>query len=209
MSVYEKLSRSTVGNLLIEATNIGDFDLICKVLEDMKPDETSKKKGLSIALKDNKYEICKVLLDNIDEDINIKFDGISLLKYAVMSGNAELVRLLIRNGIDVKNNSDALYECLKNSDTTILKLLLENGANVKDNYPWLFNDAYKDKNFDAIKLLLENGANPGIHDDINLWYKVCETLRKLKKEFDEKEIFDIIYEPGDTDYNLLHIIIDE
>ncbi len=89
----------------------------------------------------------------------------ALMVAAKRNGNADLVRLLLKTGADVKTPGDTtLIAAAQSGDVEIMRLLIENGANVNCVSPRvgetpLYHAAVSD-NVEAVRLLLAKGANP-------------------------------------------------
>ncbi|OMH78527.1 hypothetical protein AX774_g8077, partial [Zancudomyces culisetae] len=61
--------------------------------------------------------------------MNLNSDA-TILEFAVQSGNTEIVKLLLENVIDVKNNTRIVNMALKARNADIIRLLLRHGAKV-------------------------------------------------------------------------------
>jgi len=94
-----------------------------------------------------------------------------LLISAIINGNYDSVRVLLKQGADV--NYETIYGitpvlfAVEKGDTNIIKLLLENGANINVVPPYdLPAIDFVIVNFrdTLLKFLLENGANPNLKD---------------------------------------------
>jgi len=84
---------------------------------------------------------------------------------AKRNGNADLVRLLLEKGAEVKTPGDTtLIQAAQSGDLEIMRLLIENGANVNCISPRLGDTplmyAAASDNVEAVRLLLAKGANP-------------------------------------------------
>lgn len=121
---------------------------------------------LNFAIKANKNQIVKLLLEGGKTDINSKdSEGNFPLIVAINYRNAEVVKLLLDNGADPNSeNGLALQKALLFDLREIIKLLLLNDAdpNLKKDkhqisylYLSVFNNDLKN-----LKLLLAKGANP-------------------------------------------------
>jgi ankyrin repeat protein len=88
-----------------------------------------------------------------------------LMAAAKRNGNADLVRLLLDKGADVKTPGDTtLIPAAQSGDLEIMRLLIEAGANVNCISPRLGETplmyAAASDNVEAVRLLLAKGANP-------------------------------------------------
>ena len=88
-----------------------------------------------------------------------------LMAAAKRNGNADLVRLLLEKGADVKTPGDTtLIQAAQSGDVDIMRLLIENGANVNCVSPRIgetpLYHAAASGNVEAVRLLLAKGANP-------------------------------------------------
>ncbi len=100
-------------------------------------------------------------------DVNIRTEQgrTPLMAAAKRNGNADLVRLLLQKGADVKAPGDAtLITAGQSGDIEIMRLLIEAGANVNCVSPRLGETplmyAAASDNVEAVRLLLAKGANP-------------------------------------------------
>ena len=88
-----------------------------------------------------------------------------LMVAAKRNGNADLVRLLLEKGADMKTPGDTtLIPAAQSGDVEIMRLLIESGANVNCISPRLgetpLDYAAASGNVEAVRLLLAKGANP-------------------------------------------------
>jgi ankyrin repeat protein len=88
-----------------------------------------------------------------------------LMAAAKRNGNADLVRLLLEKGADVRTPGDTtLIQAAQSGDLEIMRLLIESGANVNCISPRLGETplmyAAASDNVEAVRLLLAKGANP-------------------------------------------------
>ena len=88
-----------------------------------------------------------------------------LMAAAKRNGNADLVRLLLEKGADVKTPGDTtLIQAAQSGDLEIMRLLMKSGANVNcissrlGETPLMY--AAASDNVEAVRLLLAKGANP-------------------------------------------------
>ena len=100
-------------------------------------------------------------------DINVRTQQgrTALMAAAKRNGNADLVRLLLEKGADVKTPGDTtLIPAAQSGDVEIMRLLIESGANVNCISPRLGETplmyAAASDNVEAVRLLLAKGANP-------------------------------------------------
>jgi ankyrin repeat protein len=100
-------------------------------------------------------------------DINVRTQQgrTALMAAAKRNGNADLVRLLLEKGADVKATGDTtLIEAAQSGDVEIMRLLIESGANVNCIDPRVgetpLHSAAVSDNVEAVRLLLAKGANP-------------------------------------------------
>lgn len=83
---------------------------------------------------DNQHEIAKTLIDNGANPNAITDEGMSVLEWAITSGNQLLIEVLINNGADVNLVSDdvtPLMAAAKKGNVQIVELLIKHGADVK------------------------------------------------------------------------------
>ena len=100
-------------------------------------------------------------------DINVRTQQgrTALMAAAKRNGNADLVRLLLEKGADVKTPGDTtLIPTAQSGDVEIMRLLIEGGADVNCISPRLGETplmyAAASDNVEAVRLLLAKGANP-------------------------------------------------
>src|SRR5690349_15259754 len=100
-------------------------------------------------------------------DVNVRTQQgrTPLMAAAKRNGNADLVRLLLEKGADVKTPGDTtLIAAAQSGDVEIMRLLIESGANVNCISPRLGETplmyAAASDNVEAVRLLLAKGANP-------------------------------------------------
>src|SRR5262249_8556482 len=100
-------------------------------------------------------------------DVNVRTQQgrTALMVAAKRNGNADLVRLLLEKGTDVKILGDAtLIAAAQSGDIEIMRLLIESGANVNCISPLLgetpLHYAAASGNVSAVTLLLAKDANP-------------------------------------------------
>src|SRR5216684_2065657 len=100
-------------------------------------------------------------------DVNVRTQQrrTPLMAAAKRNGNADLVRLLLAKGADVKTPGDTtLIPAAQSGDVEIMRMLIESGANVNCISPRLGETplmyAAASDNVQAVRLLLAKGANP-------------------------------------------------
>ncbi|HYP09421.1 MAG TPA: ankyrin repeat domain-containing protein, partial [Bryobacteraceae bacterium] len=100
-------------------------------------------------------------------DVNVRTQQgrTPLMAAAKRNGNADLVRLLLEKGADVKSPGDTtLIPAAQSGDVEIIRLLIQAGANVNctgsrmGDTPLMY--AAASENVEATRLLLTKGANP-------------------------------------------------
>ena len=132
--------------------------------------ELTKKEGedlLHLACKNGQVTLIKNLL-KAKVDINaFNFEGLSALHWAVIKGNVEVTRLLIREGanIEIKDSkwgsTPLLFAC-QNGKTKIVKLLFENGADIdaeNDEGTSAIHFAAQSGKIDLVDILLQKGLD--------------------------------------------------
>ena len=83
---------------------------------------------------DVNIEITKELIDN-GADINCTYDGNTLLNFAILNNNCEVIKLLLDVGMDVnkhdiKKNSPLQFAVCGSAKFEVIKLLIDSGADV-------------------------------------------------------------------------------
>ncbi len=122
-------------------------------------------------------------------------DGRTLLFYAVLENNLDIVKLLIKEGanLNVKDKLgwSPLHYAINEHNPEMVKLLITNGAkiNVKDSFGntpiWRAVFASKGRG-DIIELLLLNGADPAIKNNSGI---SAIDLAKTIANYDVKQFF--------------------
>jgi len=100
-------------------------------------------------------------------DVNVRTQQgrTPLMAAAKRNGNADLVRLLLEKGADVKTPGDTtLIAAAQSGDVEVMRMLIESGANVNCISPRLGETplmyAAASDNVESVRLLLAKGANP-------------------------------------------------
>ena len=145
------------------------------------------------------YNILELLIRNSEGiDINTKDNnGRTALMHAVLSGNIETVRLLIRKGswVNAKDNNGktALMFSIDSGVEDITELLLKNRADVnytdKDGVTVLMH-AIIDENRDIAAMLINHGA------DVNIIDKDRETALSYAYAYDMADIVQLLIRYG-------------
>ena len=134
---------------------------------DDKDDDVVKWTPLSVALKEGRLEISRILLEHgADSNYQDNF-GRSPLHIASRHPSDDLVRLLLDHGVN-PNASDhrgrtALHEASSKGQITVIKLLLARGAKVdaRSMPGWTpLDEAARDGHLEVVKLLLDHGVDP-------------------------------------------------
>ena len=147
-----------------------------------------KKTPLMSAVRQNRVETVKVLIDN-GADVNAKIQSsieVTALMIAARYGYTDIMKILIDNGAEVNTRSDGGYTALmraaRNGQTKAIKILIDNDANIN-----VYNNggasalwhAAASNHLDIVKFLIENGANP--EDIKNLPEQSSNPLRVLAR----------------------------
>jgi len=178
--------------------------------------------ALIYAVKNNLFDIYKILIAN-GADVNLPdSDGITPLMYA---SNIEIVKDLIKRGanVDVKNKyGETALNRSKNIE--LIKCLIENGAdvNVKDhNGQSLLLKAYKLNNIELKTYLIEQTGADLSERELTAYFlpkerkRILSEIKTIKLNI-ERRYIDVIdhmvhneYEEGDiNNENLIGIIYD-
>ena len=118
----------------------------------------------------NKYEICKLLLENRADPTYATYDNnITPLHWAAANENVELIKLLLKYDADIdaktKQHETALIYGVKSNKLDSVKILLSQGSN--PNIRNVAGDtslhiAARNLNGDIIKMLIDNNADVSI-----------------------------------------------
>lgn len=171
--------------------------------------------------------IVNLLIDNEhDLDINIvSHEGETLLHDAVLSGNINLVKLVLLKGARVnvtyKTNKTPLFEAVSNHHLDITKLLLDNGAhiNIADERGYTpLHEAFGKCYPEMANILLDYGSDcdsainsrtkRGVTPLYNLLSSFdIENLNLIESTLKKGARLDIANEEGKTPLHLFHIYI--
>lgn len=126
-------------------------------LEELKlnVDKLASKQLLYYSSKYNYIQGVKKALKYIDIDYR---DGISL-NVAILNGNIDIVKLLIKNRNYIQNENVAFYFAISNGGLEIFKILVQNGLNYRINEEEPLRTAIDFNRDEIVKYLLEIGAN--------------------------------------------------
>ena len=162
---------------LIEAVYIGDYDIVCSLLQvsgiDTEYKNTdSKSTALLIASKLGHYSIVKKLIELGSNKFSKDSEGRTSLMISSSEGHLELVTYLLWSIYDniQSMNSNEFMEMINNTESTFAddpKNCRKDYINcIDDNgFTALMHAVHKGK-FDIVKELLNKGANPNIHDHL-------------------------------------------
>ncbi len=168
------------GNLLQQAADLGDQELVKIILEKQNEKKAKPKKTPKVAAKKSKKSngaLVKAaekgnlavikLLHESGIDINEEFgdSGVIPLMKAAASGKIEVVKYLLEKGANItardnKGNTAMLYAASK-GENEINKILIDHGAHIneKNNLNWnALMQASFTGNYSTVKLLLELGS---------------------------------------------------
>ncbi|KAL7637921.1 UNVERIFIED_CONTAM: hypothetical protein RMT77_011534 [Armadillidium vulgare] len=164
---------------LFIAATYGYVD-ICRRLIDNSADiiamDESQQTPLHRAAAEGHNEILEMLLEAAEsQGGNLKVEKLLSIKdierltpfhLAVMNGNIETARLLLKKGAEVNTSRDTLatplHSAAVSGDIALVKLLLENGANIEAvdcNQQSALHKAAANNQGEVILTLIENGAN--------------------------------------------------
>lgn len=126
-------------------------------------------KGFYMACQLGHKEIAEKCLEaKSDININEKIDGNTALEIASQEGHLEVVRWLIKNGANPKNeNTSPLILAAEGGHFDVVKLLIDSGVEVSlktGHETTAIYCAVKNGHTEVVKFLLDKGANPNLHD---------------------------------------------
>ena len=148
----------------------GDLEFLQYLIEigsDIFSKTKSGKSCLHIAAERGHLEMCRVLLQNYNFDINARDDyGWTELHCAAFSGELELLQYLIENGSDIFSKTKVGKSCLhiaaENRYFKICRVLLENhhfDIHARDDYGWnVLHCAAFSGDLELLQYLIENGS---------------------------------------------------
>jgi ankyrin repeat protein len=144
---------------------------------------------ISSVMYDNQVEIIRLLLSNgqniisaynlqqasgyggvkifkllLNAGISVHINNNFALKNAVKNSNTQIVKILLKAGVTVR---DDIVEWIEYKDTEIVRMLLYAGVNVLV-YGYAIIEASKGGYLETVKLLLDNGADIHINEDNSL-----------------------------------------
>jgi ankyrin repeat protein len=154
------------------------------VKEIISYDSSMQAFALCIATIEEKLEILNFLFESgANANINSQLwthDYLYPIAYAVNSQNANLLKILIKNGADVNTHFTVdnykitpMVLAITSHNCSIVKLLIENGAYINEFYIVgddkisYFELVVITNEDDITKLFIENGANINIYSEIN------------------------------------------
>lgn len=201
------------GGPLRAAVSSGHLDIV-QFLINLGADVTTRDNTpMHIAVHKNHTEIAKILLQ-AGAKVEKKD---KLLSDACKSGNLEMVRLLIGEGVDVNYNAPIIFAC-RQGNINIVRALIEAGANgtIRHNMP--IQVASSAGNIHIIEELMKRGADPldnsykaiknaigREEDDVFKFY-----AKMYKKDFLKKLIKDyLMTDENDRSYCRFIAIIDK
>jgi len=151
---------------------------------------------LHVAVQENNYEMCCMLL-HFNANVNIpSFSVISPLQTAALNGNPQLCSLLLAHGAEIEGGSPKwatpLFLAVQNKHIEVIKLLIQHGANINAHCldgKTSLHTAVESADISIINLLLAHDAEILEEDDygrtpkdlgeeIEEW-KVVEHMRSL------------------------------
>jgi ankyrin repeat protein len=146
-----------------------------------------------VATQNGQTEIVEWLLNNRIYFPNQDINEHQIWYHAVLSGNTELVNLLINKGYNLKPYIQRLpiKDLICKNDTKMIKLLLAQGMNINKQYSWAhtalhFTVLYPPR-IALLKLLLNKGANIHIKND---WGHTVLGIAKENNYSVEKDILE-------------------
>ncbi|XP_041969266.1 uncharacterized protein LOC121726098 [Aricia agestis] len=206
-------STSAFASYLHSAVRQGNSEIL-ELL--MKNGEKASIEHLFTAILASNTDVVKTILKYQKFDLNAKYENITLLTLAAVSGNKNIIKILLQFGAD-PNKGDFLYPlyiAAYFNNVEIISVLLKSGAQVNtrcEGGSTPLHIAAIRGNTNVVEILLDNGADAEIKDDKN---RTALELAIANKHFlVVKTLFqslkDIINSKGNDDYSLLHIAAQE
>ncbi|PVV04411.1 hypothetical protein BB560_001096, partial [Smittium megazygosporum] len=90
------------------------------------------------------------------------------LELSSVSGNIEVVKLILDYGTDITNIDDLLIRASENCHIEVVKMLLDHGADVHADKDLAFRNASENGHLEVVKLLLDHGADVHSENDSTL-----------------------------------------
>lgn len=176
------------------------------------------KKSPSTLIMNGDIESLQVLIDEGLDVNETNFLDTPLLALAIIYSDIDIVKLLIENGADIKENQ-LLAFALMFGDIEIIKLLIENGANIEfQNNSSLLEQALLFSNTEIIELCIEKSSKfpqhilfdvvqrkDGYIFDRKDIEKIIDNKKKLRTElYDSEEIYESIISKHSQESNKRH-----
>ena len=157
---------------ILNAVHLGNLETLKKHLTQENVNQIKDRNGhtlLCLATTNDKMEIIKWLVTDINCDVNLHCNGHTALCTALTKGNFELFFYLINNNADCKGRNQLclLHEAASKNRLDIAKLLIEKGAdpNQLNNLSQTpLTISVLQNNTEICKYLIDNGACANISD---------------------------------------------
>lgn len=172
-------SDNKAAEALLKAANDGDLKMLRAALKRGTPVDVKSKRGftaLGLAASENHLEALKILIA-AKADVNAEYWGRTWLHWSSMSGQMEVVKLLLDAGAKVNTTyhedsgaggETPLIGAAREGRTEIVKILIAAGADMNAVMTWNRTALYfvaEQKNPELMSVLLKAGADPNIADD--------------------------------------------
>lgn len=149
---YVPPSSSVLQEYLIDFANDGEWDTVFKMLSE--DSDLHAKDLFNIALKQgNADSYHNLVVQRLRDDRSTDYDTI---KYAVIGGNHDLIKIAMRQTKNHKNGKFAFSESLENKDPLVSKFILDNYIDTEKNIGDAFNETLNKNRLDVMEIMIHS-----------------------------------------------------
>ena len=184
---------------LINAINKGKTDEVISLLKegvDINSIDSNGRSPLFIAVKNNNYELTRLLINN---GANVQFiqDGHSILMEASDEADVRITELLLRKGAPINFKTEqepgAIFDAIEDGNLGVVNALIKAGADIEvrdkeGRTPLLF--AFDEGEIKIAQMLIENGADVNAESDSG-WSVLMEASLR-----DQPELVEMLISEG-------------